>query len=141
MAGLTSLPYSGIYHMSKHAVVALSECLYHELALTDAQVDVSLLCPELIATRIHRAERNRPERWRGPEPGPAGAAAREVVHQAIAAGVEAGVAPRVIADRVLDAIRERRFYILAEDRWRDTCNVRLDDVRAGRNPTFAPPVD
>jgi NAD(P)-dependent dehydrogenase (short-subunit alcohol dehydrogenase family) len=139
MAGLTSLPFSGIYHMSKHAVVALSECLHHELALANTRVGVSVLCPELIATQIHRAERNRPASLRGPEPGAVGRTARELVGKAIAAGVEAGLPPAVIAERVVAAIRDERFYILAEDRWREACNLRLDDVRAGRNPTFAPP--
>ncbi len=45
-----------------------------------------------------------------------------------------------MAQRVLEAIREDRFYILSDDAWRDAANTRLDDLRAGRNPTFAPPV-
>ena len=141
MAGLTSLPFSGIYHMSKHAVVALSECLYHELALANTNVGVSVLCPELIATQIHRAERNRPDSLLGAEPGAVGTMARELVGKAISEGVESGISPTVIADRVVAAIRDERFYILAEDKWRDTCDLRLDDVRSGRNPTFAPPVN
>jgi NAD(P)-dependent dehydrogenase (short-subunit alcohol dehydrogenase family) len=43
MAGMTTLPFAGIYHMTKHAALALSECLYHELALTAPQVGVSCL--------------------------------------------------------------------------------------------------
>ena len=42
-------------------------------------------------------------------------------------------------DRVVRAIQENRFYILSEEQWRDCANTRLDDVREGRNPTFAPP--
>jgi hypothetical protein len=45
-----------------------------------------------------------------------------------------------MADRVVDAIRANRFYALAEDEWRATCETRLEDIRTGRNPTFAPPV-
>jgi short-subunit dehydrogenase len=139
MAGLTSLPYAGIYHMTKHAVIGLSECLYHELRAAGAQVHASVLCPELIATRIHRAERNRPEDLKGGEHSAGGAGMRDLVNRAIADGVESGIPPARIADRVIDAIRAGRFYILAEDAWRDTCNTRLDDVRAGRNPTLNPP--
>jgi len=140
MAGLTALPFAGIYHTSKHAVVAFSECLYHELALAQAAVGVSVLCPELIATRIHHSERNRPPSLRAPESGAPGSEARELVQAAISRGVESGAPPARIAERVVDAVRARRFYILAEDGWRETCNVRLDDVRSGRNPTLAPPV-
>ena len=63
MAAVTTTPYSGIYHMTKHAVLALSECLYHELAISAPQVGVSCLCPELFSTGIGNSERNRPAHW------------------------------------------------------------------------------
>ncbi len=137
MAALTTLPYAGIYHMSKHAVLALSESLHHELALRGSQVRVSALCPELVATRIDTAERNRPAHLRS-EPG--AGPERELVQQAIKAGVAGGTPPARIAERVLDAIREGRFYVLSEDAWRRSSEVRCEDVRLGRNPTLAPPV-
>jgi hypothetical protein len=46
-----------------------------------------------------------------------------------------------MAQRVLDAIVAERFYILSEEAWRDSAHIRLDDIRLGRNPTFAPPVN
>jgi len=136
MAALTTLPYAGIYHMSKHAVLALSECLHHELALRGSQVRVSALCPELVATHIDAAERNRPAHLRSEQ---GAGAERELVRQAIAAGVAMGTPPAKIADRVLDAIREERFYVLSEDTWRRSSEMRCEDVRLGRNPTLAPP--
>src|SRR6185503_13260161 len=61
MAGLTTGPMTAAYFMSKHAVVALSESLYHELAAREGcPVGVSVVCPELVNTRIFHAERNRP---------------------------------------------------------------------------------
>jgi NAD(P)-dependent dehydrogenase (short-subunit alcohol dehydrogenase family) len=138
MAGLTSMPYVAAYHMSKHAVVALSECLYHELALAGARVKVSVLCPEGIATRIHEAARNRPERYAATD-GNTASVERQLVMENLGRLTEQGVAPAVIAGRVLAALREERFYILAEDEWRAACETRLEDVRLGRNPTFAPP--
>ena len=61
MAALTAMPYSGIYHMTKHAVLGMSESLFHELAFHAPKVKVSVLCPELVRTRIGFAKRNRPE--------------------------------------------------------------------------------
>jgi len=140
MAALTTLPYAGIYHMSKHAVLALSECLHHELVLRGSQVRVSALCPELVATHIDAAERNRPAHLR-PAPGaPGPAPERDLVQQAIAQGVAKGTPPAKIADRVLDAIREERFYVLSEDAWRRSSEQRSEDIRLARNPTLAPPV-
>ncbi len=52
MAALTANPYAAAYHMSKHAVLALSEVLYHELRGTGARIGVSALCPEAVATNI-----------------------------------------------------------------------------------------
>src|SRR3546814_9410978 len=50
----------GIYNVSKHAVVSLTETLYQDLKLVDAPIGVSLLCPYFVPTGIHQSERNRP---------------------------------------------------------------------------------
>ncbi len=139
MAGVTTLPYASIYHMSKHAVLSLSECLYHELALRGSKIKVSVLCPEVVATRIKTSARNRPASLQ-PDPGPPAASPeRELVERALGEAIEKGVPPAEIADRVLQSIREERFYILSDGDWRKSCNTRLDDIREGRNPTLSPP--
>ncbi len=139
MAGVTTIPYAAIYHMSKHAVLALSECLHHELALRGSKVNVSVLCPEMVATQIETSARNRPASLQ-PESGPTESEERKLVEQGMAEAIKKGVSPVEIANRVLRAIQEERFYILSDGAWRKACNTRMDDIRAGRNPTFAPPV-
>ena len=59
-AGLVAFHSSAPYHLSKHAVVALSEKLYYDLAQRGARVRVSVLCPGWVRTRIMDAMRNRP---------------------------------------------------------------------------------
>jgi len=137
MAALTNMPYSGIYFMTKHAVLSLSETLFHELTLRGARVGVSVVCPEVVATNIDKSERNRPE---GLDSGQVRSQEREVVEAALSKGVGSGVPPDWIADRAIDAMGEGRFYVLAEDGWRRTAETRLEDIRLARNPTFAPPV-
>ncbi len=139
MAALTANPYAAAYHMSKHAVLALSEVLYHELRGTGARIGVSALCPEAVATRIDDCERNRPTALRGAAtPLPPDV---ELVNGAIKAAVAGGIPTQVIADRVLSAVKEDRFYVLSDaDAWRKSCATRLEDIRLVRNPTFAPPV-
>ena len=66
---------------------------------------------------------------------------RTLVMDSLAASVAGGIGPDVMAQRVLEAIREERFYILSDEAWRRAAHTRLDDIRAGRNPTFAPPID
>lgn len=136
MAALTAMPYSGIYHMTKHAVLAMSESLYHELAFHAPKINVSVLCPEAINTGIATSERNRPHAHADvPE-----SEARSLVMGALQDSTAAGIGPEVMAQRVLEGIRERRFYLISDEEWRQAANVRLDDIREARNPTFAPPV-
>lgn len=138
MAGLCAMPFAGIYHMTKHAVLALSESLFHELESTSDKVKVSVLCPELIKTGIGSCERNRPAEYS--KPGDiVDSDARQLVLDAINDSMESGIDPSVMADRVVAAIRSGAFYILSEDGWRDTAYQRMDDIREGRNPILAPP--
>jgi NAD(P)-dependent dehydrogenase (short-subunit alcohol dehydrogenase family) len=138
MAALVSLPLASPYVVSKHAVLALSESLHHELAGRGPHVGVSVLCPEAVDTRIVDAERNRPAGLRPAEPRetPESKLVAEATRKALAGATP----PDVIAERAFRAIRERRFYVLAEDAWMRTAETRMDDIRLGRSPTLAPPV-
>lgn len=135
MAALTTTPFTAPYSMSKAAVLSLSETLFLELQSRAANVGVSVLCPELVATAIGASERNRPAHL-DRKPGEGDSPERELVERAIEASTKAGLAPGVLADRTLAAIRADRFYVLADDGdpWRVACDARLEDIRAGRNP-------
>lgn len=137
MAAMCTLPYAGIYHMTKHAALALSECLYHELSLTAPQLQVSCLCPELVDTGIGHSHRNRPATLAQENL----TEARDMSHTAIADATAGSKPPRVLAERVVQAIIDEQFYILPPegDPWNDTAASRLDDIRQRRNPSFAPP--
>lgn len=139
MAAVTAMPYSGIYHMTKHAVLAMSESLYHELSFHAPHVKVSVLCPEAINTGISNSERNRPEIYSG-DGNIVETDERLMVSQALNDSVSAGIGPEVMAQRVLDGIIDERFYLFSDEAWRNAANIRLDDVREARNPTFAPPI-
>jgi len=52
MAGLLTPPNMGIYNVSKHAVVSLTETLYQDLHLVSDQVSASVLCPYFVPTAI-----------------------------------------------------------------------------------------
>ncbi len=139
MAAVTAMPLGAAYSMSKHAVLALSESLYHELKLRQAKIGVSALCPEVVATRINAAERNRPTRLRRKAVDEMAPPEWELVEKALNDALTRGVAPRRIAERVLAAIREDRFYVLSEDEWRRISDLRAEDIRLARNPTFVAP--
>ncbi len=137
MAGLVSGPGLGIYKVTKHGVVTLSETLYSELALRGAKIKVSVLCPGFINTRIMEAARNRPgelqndpteEKW-----DPTNVAMLEVMQQA----VQAGMPPEQAADIVFQAIRDEKFYILTHPELKSAIQTRMEDILQERNPTFS----
>jgi NAD(P)-dependent dehydrogenase (short-subunit alcohol dehydrogenase family) len=112
LAGLTTIPYMAPYSATKHAVLAISEALFHELAVLGSGVKVSVLCPGFVKTRIADATRNWLEHL-GPEP-PRDDPASEMMEPLIRGLVEAGKPPEELAEQVLDAIRADRFLVLTE---------------------------
>jgi NAD(P)-dependent dehydrogenase (short-subunit alcohol dehydrogenase family) len=126
-AGLVTTDMLGMYCATKHAVVGLSEALYRELESTP--VGVSVLCPNLVNTGIFHSERNRPY---GTELSAAENATIAPLREAIAA---AGIPPSQVADDVLDAVQNDRFWIFTHPTTVPSALVRFEDLKAGRNPT------
>ncbi len=111
MAGLLNAPALGVYNVSKHAVVSLTETLYHDLKLVDAPIGVSLLCPYFVPTGIAGSERNRPEDLANAEAATASQrAAQALTHKAVESGK---VSAREVSRMTFDAIREQRFYVFS----------------------------
>ena len=133
MAALTSTPFNAPYTMSKHAALAMAETLHLELTARGEAVGVSVLCPELVRTRIGESERNRPEHQKRDGPSHA---ERELVESALRTSTAGGLDPAEIAARTLRAVREDRFYVLPPegDPWRSACHARLDAIRSESNP-------
>ena len=138
IAGLTSTPFMGPYTATKHAVVALSECLAKELELTGAKVGVSVLCPGFVKTQINTSHRNRP-RAADSAPRPLSAAATKFA-QVLDQLVNAGIPPERVADDVVRAIKEPRFYILTHPEMKPQVEHRmrqiLDEKQPGIDPLF-----
>ena len=132
IAGLTSAPMMGPYNVSKHGVVTLSETLAAELALHGSPVKVSVLCPGWVNTRINEADRNRPPELQPPEG--ADTSMMEMGRQLLDGLLKSGLQPSEVAGKVLDAIREERFYILTHPEMTPMIQQRMQDIVEGRNP-------
>lgn len=118
----------GDYSVTKHAVVALSEALYYDLALTGSGVGVSVLCPGWVRTNI--ASSRRVAGAAGPDP------MREAVSDLLRARIAGGSDPAEVADRVVAGIREGRFYIVTgDDGWANALRTRVEDIVASRPPS------
>jgi len=133
VAGLLSVPGMGIYCVSKHAVVTLSECLHHDLAQRASKIGVSLLCPAFVPTGILDSERNRPALLRNPSRTRTSEdqAREEQMRHAVQSG---RVSAEMVADMVLDGIRQERFYIFTHPRIKAAIQARMEDVLSERNP-------
>lgn len=133
VAGL--VPATRVYSVTKHAVVALSEGLHHNLQRANSRLGVSVLCPGLINTRIMYAFRNRPTELFN-TPGMA-ATTRETQRADRVAdlALSTGMPPEDVGALVLESIRNERFWILTHDAFDDAIRTRIEDILERRTPT------
>jgi NAD(P)-dependent dehydrogenase (short-subunit alcohol dehydrogenase family) len=133
MAGLLNAPNMGIYNVSKHAVVSLSETLYHDLQLIDAPIGASVLCPYFVPTGISQSQRNRPAELKtDSELTASQRAARAVSEKAVSSGK---VTAEEVAQRTFDAIRDGRFYVYSHPQALGNVQTRMEDIVLQRNPS------
>jgi NAD(P)-dependent dehydrogenase (short-subunit alcohol dehydrogenase family) len=134
VSGLLSPPGSAMYNVSKHAVVTLTETLYHDLTLKQAGIGCSVLCPAYVPTGIVDSERNRPAPLQNPsQEKTAEQQAREaLLRKAVTSGK---LTAADIAEKVYEAVRDERFYILTHPRIKPSIQWRMEDILQERNPT------
>jgi NAD(P)-dependent dehydrogenase (short-subunit alcohol dehydrogenase family) len=124
----------GIYTVSKHAVVALSETLYGELMEQKSKIGVSVLCPGWTRTRILDSERNRPTEMQNAQEPPVTAKGAERAAQ-VRQLIAEGLLPEQVADMTFDAIRGNKFYILTHPDMKPAIRRRMDNILEERNPS------
>jgi NAD(P)-dependent dehydrogenase (short-subunit alcohol dehydrogenase family) len=132
MAGLLNPPNMGVYNVSKHAVVSLSETLYQDLSLVTDQIGASVLCPFFVATGIGQSHRNRPADLDSEKP-----TKSQLIQQAMTGkAVDSGkVSAADVAQLVFDAIASNQFYIYSHPKAIKSVQTRLEDILQARNPT------
>jgi NAD(P)-dependent dehydrogenase (short-subunit alcohol dehydrogenase family) len=134
MAGLLNAPNMGIYGVSKHAVVSLSETLYQDLALVTDQISASVLCPFFVPTGISQSHRNRPEELKvpGAKPTQSQLIGQAMSDKAVGSGK---VTAAEVAQMVFNAIAANQFYIYSHPKAIGSVQTRMEDVLQARNPT------
>ena len=131
MAGLLTPPNMGIYNVSKHAVVALTETLYQDLRLVTDQISASVLCPYFVATGISHSERNRP----GGMPAAEMTASQRISQAQTDKAVTSGkVSAAEVAHKVFEAIEHDQFYIYSHPKALGNVKSRTDAILAIQNP-------
>jgi len=133
VAGLISPPGMGIYCVSKHAVVTLTECLHHDLAQQTDKVKCSVLCPAYVPTGIADSGRNRPAELSETRHK---TAADLALDASLKKAVQSGkLSAADVAQKVFEAVREGRFYILTHPKIKPSIQWRMEDILQERNPT------
>jgi NAD(P)-dependent dehydrogenase (short-subunit alcohol dehydrogenase family) len=133
MAGLLNPPNMGVYNVSKHAVVSLTETLYQDLSLVTDQVSASVLCPFFVATGIHQSERNRPGTLRDADQSKTHS--QQIGEAMTTRAVSGGhVSAAEVAQKVFDAVADNRFYIYSHPHALKSVQTRLENIVQARNP-------
>ncbi len=131
MAGLLTPPNMGIYNVSKHAVVSLTETLYQDLKLVSDQVSASVLCPYFVPTGINQSHRNRPAGMADEKPTQSQLIGQAMTDKAVGSGK---VTAAEVAQRVFEAISADRFYIFSHPRALGNVRSRMEGIVNQTNP-------
>jgi NAD(P)-dependent dehydrogenase (short-subunit alcohol dehydrogenase family) len=131
MAGLLAAPNMGVYNVSKHAVVALSETLYQDLQLVSDQVGASVLCPYFVPTGISQSHRNRPVEVAADKPTQSQLIGQAMSDKAVGSGK---VSAAEVAQKVFDAVQAGQFYIYSHPQALSLVTQRMQAVVEGLNP-------
>jgi NAD(P)-dependent dehydrogenase (short-subunit alcohol dehydrogenase family) len=124
-AGLQASPEIAPYNVAKFGVVALTETLQLELLSEKSPIGASVLCPGAIATRIAESDRNRPD--------PVPETETNQRFRSFASRIVAeGHSPESVAERIIDAIRGKRFWILTHSDWVDVLRRRVEGMEDGK---------
>ena len=131
MAGLLTPPNMGIYNVTKHAVVSLTETLYQDLHLVTEQVSASVLCPYFVPTGINSSERNRPASMADEKPTKSQLIGQAMTDKAVGSGK---VSAADVAQKVFDAIVADQFYIYSHPHALGNVQQRMEAIVLGKNP-------
>ena len=125
MAGLIGMPGAAPYNATKHAVVAISEGLFGELGSTGSPVGVSVLCPGFVKTDLMEKE---PETTSSP--------IGDLMSALLSAGVDDGIPAAQVADQVIAAVDDAKFWILTHDDMKQLPVERMQGAADGVNPAL-----
>jgi len=131
MAGLLTPPNMGIYNVTKHAVVALTETLYQDLKLVSDQISASVLCPYFVPTGISQSHRNRPSQLKADKPTKSQLIGQAMSDKAVGSGK---VSAADVAKMVFDAISNDHFYIYSHPKALGNVQHRMEAIVQGHNP-------
>jgi NAD(P)-dependent dehydrogenase (short-subunit alcohol dehydrogenase family) len=139
--GISPLPNTPQYAVTKAAVVTLTECLYGQLEAAGARVGASVLFPgpHMLRTGLFEAWRTRPEELAKEKPRQRDPVTLEQYEQLMSsAGIEVQYTPvEEVAERVVQGVRAGAFWILPpSERSDESIRARAEAMLQRENPTY-----
>ncbi len=125
MAGMGGTPYGGAYTATKAAVVAVSESWAGELE--SEGINVSVLCPAFVQTRIYDSERNRQSQYKSDKK--SSISENSFLNKAKKM-VENGIEVSIVGKRVVEALNDGEFYIFTHPNYRPLVEERSSQINA-----------
>jgi NAD(P)-dependent dehydrogenase (short-subunit alcohol dehydrogenase family) len=107
---LGGVMFIGPYAATKSAVVSISETLRQEFAFAQLPIGVSVLCPSSVDTRVMESERGRPASLGTERRREAAEGFRVAIRDSFTGPT--GLPPARVAERVLEAVRSGRFWVI-----------------------------
>jgi len=130
MAGMMGIPTAGAYTATKVAVVGMSESWYSELKPHNIQV--SVLCPAFVKTRINLSNRNKPADLKT-EKENSGHLNSSAAAKHMQKVIDNGLSPKLVGERVVEAVNNKELYIFTHPNYRKVLQKRfkaIDDAFA-----------
>ncbi|TDN61965.1 SDR family NAD(P)-dependent oxidoreductase [Paraburkholderia sp. BL10I2N1] len=131
VSGLISGSEAGVYGVTKHGVVRLTEAIYASLRERGEKIGVSVLCPGVVSTGIYNSERNRPGSRRSE-----GDKAPTAYHEIAKNLYRTAMTPQQVAEQVVGAIRDRQLYVITTRAFDGAIRERMESILERRNPEF-----
>ena len=125
MAGMGGTPYGGAFTATKAAVVAVSESWAGELE--SEGINVSVLCPAFVQTRIYDSERNRQSQYKSDKKS---SISENVFLNKAKKMVENGIEVSIVGKRVVEALNDGEFYIFTHPNYRPLVEERSSQINA-----------
>ncbi|HEY2594374.1 MAG TPA: hypothetical protein VGK33_10780 [Chloroflexota bacterium] len=98
------------------------------------EVGISVLCPGVVNTRLFAGERNRPTDLRNAPQDPVGPRPGDSIRNAWFERAARSTSPTHVADLLVEAIQEERFYVYTDHEWNERMQAFCHDLLNGANP-------
>lgn len=128
LAGFVPFPLTSLYSASKFAIVGMTEAIHHELRLMNASVQISLLVPVSVKSRIFDDAGDRATH---------SPAARELTESALKQQEKHAMSPAECARHTFDGIARGDFWLLPQPEPLDALvQARMQAMRRRQPPAL-----